>query len=309
MVVQNILITGITGSVGHYLFDLLANDERYHLFLALRDPQKLRRDLNQYRNVTIVKTMLQNLPKEKELLRQMDYVVFIATSWGGFREPWRVNVYPTIRALRRLDPQRIKKVIYFSTASILDKDHQPVEAIREIGTNYIRSKFLTHKILQYNKLKDKIITIFPNWVYGGDSAHPFSHAAAGLRGIKKWMRLLKYFTLDFRFHFIHCADIAAIVKYMLEHEMDKNEYVLGNAQLTVGGFLKEIAAYYGQKTLFQIPMPPRLLLLLARLAKKHPWDIYCLGYRQFVYDTVSCRTFDLPSEVDTIAGVLRSLEK
>ena len=307
---QKILITGISGSVGHYLFDLLAGEnDRYHLYLALRDPQKLRRDLSKYSNVTIIKTTLQNLPKEKDLLRQMDYVVLIATSWGGYREPWRVNVYPTIRILRALDPQIIKKIVYFSTASILNSQHQPVTAIREIGTNYIRSKFLTHKILQYNKLKEKIITVFPTWVYGGDSKHPFSHAAAGLRGIKKWVRLLKYFTLDFQFHFMHCADIAALVKYLLEHELDKNEYVLGIAPLTVGDFFREIAIYYGQKTLFQIPIPPRLLQLLARLAKKHPWDIYCLGYRYFVYDTVNCRTFGLPSETDTVAGVLRSLEK
>lgn len=306
---QNVLITGISGSVGHYLFDVLVRDSQYHLYLVLRKPENLKRDVTQYKNITLLKIDIRDVHKQKELLRQMDYVIWIATCWGGYERPWHVNVYPLFRSLRRLDAQRLKKVVYFSTASILNKEHQPVEEVREIGTNYIRSKFLAHKMLQYNKLKDKIITVFPTWVYGGDSTHPFSHAASGLRGIKKWTRLLKYFTLDFRFHFIHCADIAAMIKYMLENEMDKNEYVLGNAPLTVGDFTHEIAAYYGQKTLFQIPLPPRLLLFLARLAKKHPWDIYCLGYRQFVYDVLNCRKLGLPSETDTIAGVLTSMKK
>jgi len=298
------------------LFDLLAErsedqqagDERYHLYLVLRKPEKLKRDLSKYRNITVLPIDIRDLPKEKKLLKTIDFLILIATCWGGYREPWRINVYPTFRTLRLLDPQRIKKIIYFSTASILNREQRPVAAIREIGTNYIRSKFLTHKMLQYNKLRDKIITVFPTWVYGGDTTHPFSHAAAGLRGLNKWLGLLKYFTLDFSFHFIHCADIAAIVKYMLEHELDRNEYILGNAPLTAGDFFRECAAYYGRKTPFQIRFPISGLRGLAWLAKKHPWDKYCLRYRHFVYDTVNCRTFGLPSETDTIAGVLKSLE-
>ncbi|MDR1998252.1 MAG: NAD(P)-dependent oxidoreductase [Candidatus Margulisbacteria bacterium] len=307
--IKNVLITGISGSVGHYLFDLLAGDPQYRLYLAVRRPEKLRRDLRKYSNVILLPRDIRELPREKELLQTIDYLVLIATCWGGYREPWRINVYSTLRILRALAPRRIKKIIYFSTASILDREHRPVEAIREIGTNYIRSKFLTHKILQRHRLKDKLITVFPTWVFGGDSTHPYSHAASGLLRLRRWIRLLKYFTLDFSFHFIHCADIAALVKYMLEHELAKNEYVLGNAPLSAGDFFRECAAYYGQKTPFQLRIPAGLLQLLARLARKHPWDQYCLRYRHFVYDTLNCRQLGLPGAVDTMAGILRALEK
>ncbi|MDR2428908.1 MAG: NAD(P)-dependent oxidoreductase [Candidatus Margulisbacteria bacterium] len=305
----NVLITGISGSVGHYLFDLLANDPQYQLYLVLRDPAKLRRDLKQFSNVTVLPLDARDLHRQKDLLQKMDYLVWIATCWGGYREPWRINVYPVFRTLRRLDPRRIKKILYFSTASILDRERRPVEAIREIGTNYIRSKFLTHKMLQYNKLREKIITIFPTWVYGGDSAHPFSHAAAGLPAAAKMIRWLKYFTVDFSFHFIHCADIARLTKYLLENAVSGHEHVFGNASLTVGEFLRQIAAYYGQKPLFQIRVPMALIRFLAWLLKKHPWDRYCLKYRHFVYDTLNCRKLGLPSDVDTISGVLRALKQ
>ncbi|GBR77489.1 putative NAD-dependent epimerase/dehydratase [Candidatus Termititenax dinenymphae] len=304
---QNILITGISGSVGHYLFDLLAGDVRYHLYLVMRRPEKLRRDLSRYSNITVLPLDLREIPKQKELLKKIDYLVWIATSWGGFREPWRVNVYPLFRTLRTLDPQRIQKIIYFSTASILNRDHKPVAAIREIGTNYIRSKFLAHKILQYNKLRDKIITFFPTWVYGGDSTHPYSHAASGLLTLHKWLKLLKYFTFDFHFHFIHCADIAKLTKYFLENPADSNEYVLGNEPLSVGDFFRQAAEYYGLHTSFQIRIPMGLLRGLAALAGKHPWDKYCLKYQNFVYEATNCRKMGLESNVDTIYGVLKSL--
>ncbi|MDR1452456.1 MAG: NAD(P)-dependent oxidoreductase [Candidatus Margulisbacteria bacterium] len=306
----NVLITGISGSVGHYLFDLLANDPQYQLYLVLRDPAKLRRDLTRFSNVTVLPLDVRDLPGQKELLKKMDYLIWVATCWGGYREPWRVNVYPVFRTLRQLDPRRIKKILYFSTASILDHEHRPIEAIRDIGTNYIRSKFLTHKMLQYHKLREKIITIFPTWVFGGDSGHPFSHAAAGLPALAKKIRWLKYFTMNFRFHFIHCADIARLTKYLLENAVDGREYVFGNAPLTDSEFLRQIAACYGQKKpLFQLRVPMAIIQFLIWLLKKHPWDSYCLKYKHFVYNTVNCQKFGLPSDVDTVKGVLTALKQ
>ena len=309
MTVQNILITGISGSVGHYLFDVLAGDPRYHLYLVIRNPKKLCRDLSNYPNITLLQMDMRDVPQQKELLQKMDYVIWLATCWGGFREPWRVNVYPLFRMLRRLDRQRVKKIIYFSTASILDREHRPVEAIREIGTNYIRSKFLAHKMLQRNPLKEKIITVFPTWVCGGDATHPLSHAAASLSKLQKYISVLKYFTADFRFNFIHCADIARLTKHLMENPADKKEYVFGNDPLDVGELLRRAADFYGQKTPFQIKIPLGVLRTIAWLTKQHSWGKYCLRYHDFTYETINCKKAGLPSETDTVAGVLASLNK
>ena len=132
---KNLLITGISGSVGHYLFDLMADNPNYQLYLLLRRPEKLKRDLSKYSNITILQEDLHHVANIKDQLKQMDYVVHIATTWGGYKRPWNVNVIATFRIFRYLDPNRIKKIIYFSTASILDRNHQPVENIRTIGTN------------------------------------------------------------------------------------------------------------------------------------------------------------------------------
>lgn len=309
---QNLLITGISGSVGHYLFDLLAGDPKYQLYLLVRSPEKIKRDLSKYSNITILQEDLHNISNIKKTIAQMDYVIHIATTWGGYKRPWNVNVVATFRLLRYLDPNRIKKIIYFSTASILDRDHQPVPKIRTIGTNYIRSKFLAHKMMQKHPLKDKIITVFPTWVYGGrkgDKPCPFSHAAEGILGIKNSIKIAKYLKFDFKFHFIHCADIAQMTKYLLENNVDKNEYVLGSAPVTIGQFLKETAQYFGQKVPFQINIPVWLILSVAKLKKAHSWDYYCIKYRHFVYDNLSCKKLGLPSTVDTVPGLLDSFFK
>jgi len=307
--VQNIFVTGLSGSVGSYVLDQFKNDPRYQIFALIRKPQKMSAQLQDVNNITLIQGDLENVYKNKDLLKQMDYAILIATSWGGFKEPWRQNVYSLFRILRSFDSARFKKAVYFSTASILDRDHKPVEAIRELGTNYIRSKFLAYKMLQKSKAwyKSRIVTVFPTWVYGGDKTHPYSHAASGLPGAKNWIRFGRFFDTDFKFHFIHCQDIAKMTKYFLENNLDKQEFVLGNAPLTVGDFLKQLGEYYGYKTPFQVRFPIKLAYLSAKFFKKHSWDQYCLNYRHFVYKTTNCKSLGLTSDKDTIAGVLKSL--
>jgi nucleoside-diphosphate-sugar epimerase len=113
--------------------------------------------------------------------------------------------------------------------------------------------------------------------------------------------------LDFSFHFIHCQDIAAIVKYLLEHRLDRNEYVLGNEPLTIGDFLRQAAAYFGLQTPFQIRIPMGLIQFLTWLKRGHSWDQYCLKYRHFVYDTVNCPKLGLPTSVNTVKGILETI--
>ena len=49
-----IFITGITGCVGHYIFDLLVKNPDYELYLLVRDPARMMRDLSAFSNVMLV---------------------------------------------------------------------------------------------------------------------------------------------------------------------------------------------------------------------------------------------------------------
>lgn len=304
---RKIFITGISGCVGHYLFDLLGYDPNYELHLLVRSPEKLRFDPARFPNVHIIKDDLKNIEKHAALVKQMDAVVHLAADWGGNEG----NYDYSLSLLNLLDPGKCKKVIYFSTASILGPDNQPVAAAEKFGTHYIRSKYRLHKYLPKLKIYPNMVTLFPTWVLGGDSRHPYSHAAQGIIDLKKWLRLIRFFTVDASFHYIHARDIAAIVGYLLQNEAKEKEYVLGNAPLTASSFIREVCVFFGVPVYFQLPIPVPLAIFAARATghRLHPWDLYSFNRRNFVFRTVNAATFGLTSELTTVNGVLNAFTR
>jgi len=290
--------------VGHYVLDVLLGNPDHHYYLLVRNPQKLRLDLRQYPNVTLIQEDLANIESHARLLKEIDYLVHLAADWGGNEG----NFDYTLLLFNLLDPVRIKKVIYFSTASILGSDNRPVFAAEKYGTHYIRSKYRIYKTIPSLRIADKIITIFPTWVLGGDSRHPYSHALKGILDLAKWFWLIKYFTINLSFHFIHARDMARIVKYLLENDRPERAYVLGNEPITATAFLREVGSFYGQKVGFQLPISLTLVQLLAKLTWRllHPWDIYSMNRKHFIHQTVQARDFGLPTDLTTIASILQS---
>jgi len=301
---KKIFITGASGCVGHYLFDELANLPDTELILLVRNPAKLKFDPRQYPNVTLIVDDLKNIASHAAVVQQADQVVHLAADWGGNEG----NYDYTLSFFQLLDPAKCRKVIYFSTASILGQDNKVTDAAEKFGTHYIRSKYRIYKKLPELKMAGKIITLFPTWVIGGDAKHPYSHAAEGIVGIKPWLKLVRFFTVDASFHFIHARDMARMTKYLLDNDLPAKEYVLGNAPLTAGELIKQICNYWGVKVFWQLPIGLPLVQFLARVTgrKFHPWDLYCLNHRHFVYRTVNAASFGLSGGLETVAALLRS---
>ncbi|MEA3494055.1 MAG: NAD(P)-dependent oxidoreductase [Candidatus Margulisiibacteriota bacterium] len=299
---KNVFITGISGCVGSYLADLILGNPEYKLFLLVSNPHKLSFDPAKYPNVAIVHDEMMNIKKYSDLLKGMDHVIHIAAGWGTSE----INFEYTIDLFNALDPARIKKVIYFSTASILGPDNKVNDKVGEIGTSYIKGKYDCHKKLPELPVYDKIVTLFPTWVLGGDASHRYSHAMGGLLGAKKWLWLLRFLSIDFEFHFIHAKDIAFVVKYILENELKKRELVLGNGPVTADQLIQAICDHYKVKRYFKIRISPKLVKRLAgnRISE---WDKYCLDQRHFVYKVSNPRTFGITAEFPTITNVLGGL--
>ena len=300
-----IFITGVSGCVGHYIFELLSKDPGYQFYLLVRNPQKLRFDPAAYPNVKIIRDDLKNIKQHADIIRQMDYVVHAAADWGGNEG----NYDYTLSLFKAIDPERCKKIIYFSTASILGPNSKPLEEAEAFGTHYIRSKYRIYKKLKELPIKDKVVTLFPAWILGGDPDHPYSHATQGIRQLKNWLWLIRFFTIDASFHFIHARDIALIVQYLLKSQTDKQDYVLGNPPVSASQFLKETCNFFGQKVCCQLPISLPLVKVLAFLTgrKLHPWDLYCFERRYFVYQTVDPKSFGLESALDTVGAILKSV--
>lgn len=303
-----ILITGASGCVGSYLIDVFAPD--YELYLLVRNPEKLRFKPEERQNIHIIHGDMDTIIRKTDILAQMDYCIHAATAWGG-EGTARINVQRVHELFNSLNPGRLRRIIYFSTASILGRDNQVLPEAGQFGTDYIKSKFQCYTHLSECRAFDKIITVFPTLVFGGDERHPFSNLTLALPKLRQYSWLIGRLKLDIAFHYIHAADIAAMVKYFLEMENPEKNYVLGNEAIPFGDFARQTAEYFGHQIGWQISLGPKALYRLAVLcgAEMSEWDRFLLQYLHFVYHTVNCRELSLYSAYNTLERILADWEK
>jgi nucleoside-diphosphate-sugar epimerase len=293
---KRIFVTGISGCVGHYLFDLLSKQPEYDLFLLIRNPGKIKFSFPKGSNIHILQDWVQNISCYSELLESMDYIIHMATSWGG-KQVFKINIDLTLELLSLLDPEQCKKIICFSTASILDHNNKLLPEAEKYGTDYIKSKYRCYEELSNLSIQDRIFTFFPTVILGGSALHPFSHACKELQKAWKYLPLIKYFKIDGGFHFIHARDIAYMVHQVLENDYQDHIIVPGNPFLSVDACIDELCHIRGIKRKIKLNMTTPLVKLLPFLMGKRlsSWDRFSITYRHFKYNTTSLLDFGIPS--------------
>ncbi|PPS45885.1 NAD(P)-dependent oxidoreductase [Chroococcidiopsis sp. TS-821] len=306
---MKILVTGASGCIGHYISETLIQETHHELYLLVRSPQKLQVDTNCRPGIHVLQGDMQNIRAFANLLQTIDTAILAATAWGG-AETYDINVTKTQELLSLLSP-KCQQVIYFSTASILDRNGNLLPQAGEIGTDYIRSKYDCHQQLSQQAIASKTTILFPTLVIGGDANKPYSHLTSGLPEVTKWVDLIRFFQADGSFHFIHGRDIAQVVRYLVDHPPMENEsrsLVLGQAPLTVNQAVEELCRYFNKKIYFRIPLTLSLANAIVALFRIQmaAWDRFCLDYRHFTYrNAVNPATFGLPNYCATLSDVLR----
>ncbi|MBN3950693.1 MAG: NAD(P)-dependent oxidoreductase [Nostoc sp. NMS7] len=307
---KRILVTGASGCIGHYLTEALIKETDYELYLLVRNPSKLQVDTKARSGINVLQGDMQNIHQFADLLSTIDTAVLTATAWGG-NETFDINVVKTIELLELLDPERCQQVIYFSTASVLDRYNQPLKEAGEIGTDYIRSKYECLHQKEKLAIAPKITTLFPTLVVGGDANKPYSHLTSGIPEVTKYINLIRFLEADGSFHFIHGRDIATVVRYLIDHPPENNQsrrFVLGQAQLTANQAVEEVCAYLGKKISFRIPISlalANLIIVLFRI-QMAAWDRFCMNYRHFTYEkAINPSSFGLPNYCATMSDVLK----
>jgi len=314
---KRVFITGASGCVGHYLVELLMQHTDYELYLLVRDRGKLKLDLSKRSDIHVIEGSMENIADHQQLLSTMNYVVSTAAAWGGTVETFDVNFHRTLELFSYLDPLVCDRAIYFSTASILDQHNQILPEAGTIGTDYIRSKHACLEKLEASKISDRLITVFPTLVFGGDDHKPYSHLSGGLKQVAGYINLIKWFKGDGSFHFIHASDIAQIIVYLLNADLpgllwNVNDFdfparlVLGTSQLTVDQAISEACEVLGKKVGWQISLNPWLINVIIKVFKIQvaAWDQFCIEQRHFTYDVVSPETFGLKSKYPRLANLL-----
>lgn len=275
--------------------------------MLARDPGRLRFPWQDRPGLTVIRDDLTNIERHAGLLAEMDLVVHAAAAWGG-EEAFRVNVDATHRLFDLLDPGRLRRALYFSTASILDREHRPIPEAASAGTEYIRSKYQAYVGLGATRAAARITTLFPTLILGGDERHPYTFLAAGLPDVFRWAWLARFLTVDGSLHFIHARDIGRIAAHLLAHDPGRPTLVLGNAPLQAGEAVAAICRFYGLAIPLRLDLTPAVNLA-GRLfgPRMSPWDRFCMAYRHFVYDAVSAATYGLPADLAELPAALASL--
>jgi nucleoside-diphosphate-sugar epimerase len=307
---KRIFITGASGCVGHYVSELLIQANEYELFLLVRNPEKLKIDTTTSNDITIIQGDMQSIGELSDLLKIIDVAILTATAWGG-DITFDVNVTKTLELMSLLDPDHCQQVIYFSTASVLDSNNQPLKEAGEIGTDYIRTKYQCLQDKSKSAIASKITTVFPTLVIGGDNNKPYSPVTTGIAEVTKYVNLIKFLKADGSFHFIHAKDIATVVKHLIDNPPQTGEsrqIVLGQTQLTANQAIEELCHYLGKKIGFRIPLSTSLanFIIVVFRIQMAAWDRFCMNYRHFTYHPITNpETLGLPNYCPTMADVLK----
>ncbi|MDM3854033.1 MAG: NAD(P)-dependent oxidoreductase [Aphanizomenon gracile PMC649.10] len=310
MTKKRILVTGASGCIGHYISEALIQNTNHELYLLVRNPDKLQIDTTVRPGITILQGDMQEIGKFSNLLKTIDIAVLTATSWGG-EGIFDINVFKTLELMNLLNPERCEQVIYFSTASVLNKENKPLKEAGEIGTDYIRSKYDCLHQIEKLAIFPKITTVFPTLVLGGDDKKPYSHLTSGIPEVTNYINLIRFLQADGSFHFIHGKDIATVIQYLIDYppqQGDPRRFVLGQSSLTANQAIEEVCAYFRKKIYFRIPISLGLanVIIAVFRIQMAAWDRFCMNYRHFSYaNAINPSSFNLPNYCVTMTDILK----
>ncbi|MBE9154964.1 MULTISPECIES: NAD(P)-dependent oxidoreductase [unclassified Cyanobium] len=305
---QRILITGASGCVGQYIAELLYRQTDAELLLLLRDPAKLTAVPQDDPRVTLVVTDLRELGKPGQeaaaaAIGSASRILHTATAWGDPERAQRVNVEAVKILLNLTDPERLEQLIYFSTASVLDRRLHLLPEASRYGTEYIQTKALCLQQLEHHPLAARIVAVFPTLVFGGrlDGGGPFptSYLTAGLGEAARWLWLARWLRADASFHFIHAADIARVCVHLATQPHQANpepaqgplrRLVLGQPAVTVNETVRQLGRWRGTWIpAFGLDLRGWLVEGLIKLLRIEmtPWDRFSIRQRHFVHQPIS----------------------
>ena len=317
-----ILITGASGCVGQYIVNWLIENSNSELFLWVRDPKKITSISLENPRIKVLVGDLRQSKKFKKELSEVNRVIHTATAWGDPKRAKEVNIEAVKNLLNLLNPSNIKQIIYFSTASVLDRNLNLLPEAFTYGTEYIQTKAQCLTELEAHKLSTKIIAVFPTLVFGGrldgKSKFPTSYLTEGLRDAFKWIWLARWIKVFSRFHFIHAADIAFICGYLATShfepaqpspESNIKKLVLGQPQTNIDIAIKTLLEWKGMRRVPQIPLWTWLIELLTILLPIQitNWDRFSLRQRHFIHEPITTpETFGGQSYAKTLNQVLHN---
>jgi len=312
MSVQRILITGASGCVGHYIVEDLMEKTGHELVLVLRDPAKLAIRPEWAARISVIAADMEALDAYRDRLAGIDAAMLVATSWGE-GNAFRINCDANTALADALIAAGCKRIVYFSSASVLDADGNLLDAARDLGSEYIQSKYRLVELMEERAGQADMIGMFPTLVVGADPGKPASHFAKLIRQVRPWAWLMRRLRADGRFHIIHARDIATVARIMLSRPMTPGKperVVLGNPSRSVNEFAAEFLAHLGKRPGRSIELRETMAEALIKFFRIQlsPWDRYCMHHRDLSHRVaVNPAAFGEPVHAPDLSAALTSI--
>lgn len=308
---KTILLTGATGTCGSYLAQRLLQTTRGNLILWVRQAERLAPSLRNHRRVQVWEGGLQALPLYLEPLQQVQILVHPVTAWGG-EDCFKVNNHLTKALFKALDPDFCEHIHYFSTASLLDSQHQFRRQTLQRGTDYIRSKAVMHQCLKRGLLAIPTSIYYPTLILGGEvseAGYPLTPLTASLFQWPLYLRLLRLIKAQAYLHFIHAEDIAKIIAERIVRRSVAQDLVLGNPAQSVAELMHMLLTFWQiAPAPVQVRLESLLPVLLPLLSPwMNPWDRYSLTTLETRYDACSASDLGLESRFQDWQSVCQQL--
>lgn len=255
---DKILITGATGFIGSYLTKELI--KKYKARVIVRENSDLS-ELNELKkqhnaNLEIIYGNLLDKSSLEKAMKGIDMVIHCAALHGNYayKQMYNANVIGTKNLLEICGQNRIKKFVYFSSATTFGKiENGDEKSARKPETDYAKTKYLGEQVCdELIKKKELPITILiPPLVYG-------PHKRANMI---KWFKYIKkgYFMIfgdgNNKIEIVYIDDLVGAVLKVLKSKKSNNEkYIISGQTTTMDKFADAIAKAEGAKKPKHIPL-------------------------------------------------------
>jgi len=283
----------------------------------VRDKNKLPLSIQKNKRIKLLICDIRECHKFSKEISQINFLIHTATAWGDPKRAYEVNIKAFEELLGMLEKNKLEKIIYFSTASILNKKTELMRESLTYGTEYIQTKYKCFERLKESSFAEKTFAVFPTLVFGGTlnkrSKYPVSYLTSGLQEINKWLWLARFLKLNSKFHFIHANDIAQICGFLIKNHKKDNykgfkKFVLGQNFISIDDAINILLKRNRMNRYFSIPLTKKIMKILLRVLpiQTTPWDNFSIKKYDFNHVPITNpETFKLKSHAKTLYDILR----
>ena len=283
----------------------------------VRDKNKLPLAIQKNKRIKLLICDIRECNRFSKEISQVNFLIHTATAWGDPKRAYDVNIKAFEELLGMLEKDKLEKIIYFSTASILNEQCELMRESLTYGTEYIQTKYKCFERLKESSFAEKTFAVFPTLVFGGTlnkrSKYPVSYLTSGLKEINKWLWLARFLKLNSKFHFIHANDIAQICGFLIKNHKEDNykgfkKYVLGQKFISIDDAINILLKRNRMNRYFSIPLTKKIIKILLRVLpiQTTPWDSFSIKKYDFNHVPITYpEKLNLKSYARTLQDVLR----